>query len=508
MKACKKILCLVFALLMCFGALGVLASCKKNPQQLEPPAATKDPSATQEENVDPAIRNDLNEYYDFDQTKYRILCRTQTNYEFKTAEEVDKNAASMELAVFKRNSYIEEHCNVRIDIKERMGNWDDQNVFITAVRNNSFEKNSQYDLVATQSAYLATLGVQGYGYDLTDVPHLDMSKRWWNKQYYEAANYNGAVYTMLGDIAYSLYEYILVIFFNENLAIANGIEDIYDVVLDDEWTFELLQEYTKKIATDLTTPDYTQYGLLANGHGSHAMLATFGLQMLPKNTDTGLREVPLSIPDQLLTPLDAYVKFVNEIDQVRVDFAAENSIDVQNPIFSSGRALFYEQKLGQASYFKSTMETGFGVIPYPKYNTSQFDYCTDYCDDLTGIMIPDNIKDPEMVGVVTEMMCMKSYEIVTYQFYEQNMQIKMFEKPECKQTLERIRSSLTPDFAKIYGASLATPTSMVGNTIEQKESLSGYWGTHQNDWTTSLEKLYQNLDKLAADRAAEANGAA
>ena len=91
-----------------------------------------------------------------------------------------------------RNYYVMEHCNVEISVKTRMGNWNNRDTFITAVRNNSAMGDSAYDLVATHSGYLLQLAVEGLGQNLAELPNINFTKRWWSEQYYEVANYNGA----------------------------------------------------------------------------------------------------------------------------------------------------------------------------------------------------------------------------------------------------------------------------------------------------------------------------
>lgn len=500
MKA-KRFLCLLFVLVM---ALGTLAGCKsgKGDGTVTTPTTKGDAAGSEE---DPTIRNDLNEYYDFGE-EYTVLARNETSYEF----EETGTGSFVEAAVVARNTYVEEHCNVDITVKTRMGNWNQRETFISAVRNNSTAGESAYELIATHSGYLLQLAVEGLGYNLAELPNIDFTKRWWSEQYYEVANYNGAMYIAFGDIAHSMYEYLMVFFYNErlatnylineNLSQEYGVDSLYELALQGDWTFDKLITYTKYIDTDLDSGIPT-YGMLANGHGTHAYVSSFGLELVP--LVDGVRTIPDTMSETLYTSMNKVVRFIRETDSLRIDFTEENSVSTQNPIFIAGRSLFYQQKLGQATSFKAEMEDNYGVLPYPKYDDNQLEYHTDYCDDLTAVMVPVNIPASavEMVGTVTEMLCMEGYRRVVNQFYEETLKYQSFQDPLCVDVLELIRTSFSPTFGKVYTASLGTPASILGNVVELDKELNSYWATDVAGWQTKLAALFESLDKIAASRA-------
>ncbi len=490
MNTCKKLLCFLLALVCC---MGVLVACKDETDTEKETLPPRDVE-TQGEDVDPSIRNDLTGNYDFGKKEYKILSRSETAYEF--TNEAGMGGTPLEKAIYERNEYVMERCNVVITVDATTrGDWWNRTQFMTLVRNNAQENSSDYALVATHSSYLSVLAIEGLAYDLTELPNINLEKRWWNKQYYDAANYNGAVYSMLGDIAYSLYEYLMVIFYNEEIAEDHDITGLYDTVLDGDWTFGQLKTYVTMVTTDLNLED-TLYGFLVNGHGNHAYLGAFDVDVMPLVDDR--HTVSLEITEELFNPINAVVEFVQNTPQVRKDYQHENSIGVQNPLFVAGRSLFYEQMLGQAMYFKEDMKADYGVLPYPKYNENQVDYHTDYCDDLTGVMVPRNIKNADMVGTVTEMLCMESYTTVVEQFYNVNLKYHAFNDPLCVETLEIIRTSLSPSFAKIYTSSLEYPTSTIGNIIEHNFEIASYWAEHASAWKPALDALYEKLDRLGA----------
>ena len=375
MNAIKKIICLLLALVCC---LCVFAGCKKDGDPKNTvEVMTKEPEG---DNTDPKTSDDLDASYDFKKDAYTILTRKQTDYEFKGKAET--GATFVEEAVYYRNDYAMTRCNVEIELTTRVGNWQDRTAFLAGVRTDLASATSKYDLIAGHSAMLVTLALEGAAYDLSEVPNINLAKRWWSESYYKTANYNGAVYTALGDIAYSLYEYTMVFFFNEGLAEDYKLEDLYSLALDGDWTFAKLEEYAKLVTTNMDIPEAERvYGLLANGHGLHSFVDSFGLELIQKEGDTYF--IPNAM-GTLYDPMQKVKSFVYDNDQVRADFQQENSKELHNKLFTGDQALFYQQMLGQAIAIKGAGMLNYGVLPYPKYDENQLQYYSTYCDDLTA----------------------------------------------------------------------------------------------------------------------------
>ena len=498
MNAYKRILALFLALLCC---IGIFAGCSKKPKDTEQTDPQQEEAT--EAPQDPKLISSLAPSYNFKNEEFTILTRKASDYEYKGKD--DEKATFLEREVFERNEYVMEKCKVEFNLVTRVGNWDTRSAFIQAVRQDS-AGSATYELVSGHSAILASIALEGLGYDLSKVPNIELEKRWWSEAYYNNANYNGALYTALGDIAYSLYEYMMVVFFNEGLAEDYKLEDLYELALDGDWTFAKLQEYTSIVTTNMDLDEgLREYGFLANGHGCHSFVDSFGLDLIKKEGDDGQRTISRELnDDNVVTPMQKVIDFIWQNSSVRVDFTSDNSIETQTPIFTSGRALFYQQQLGQAVRFKAENMTNYGVLPYPKYDDNQINYGTTYRDTVSAILIPAKVKDPTMAGTVTEMLCWQSYHTVTQQYYEETLKYQAFDNPDCVETLEMIRTSVAPSFATIYGGVFANPPkSILGNVIQSMgtQNLSSYWAGLSGDWISELATFYTKMDALAAKNA-------
>jgi hypothetical protein len=312
---------------------------------------------------------------------------------------------------------------------------------------------------------------------------------------------------MYGDIAYTLYEYLEVVFFNEQYAENLALTDLYDLAIDGDWTFAKMKEYTSMVTTNMDAlEEDREYGLLVNTHSIRAFGSSFNCDFAPRKAD-GTREFAKSLDANVSERMQAIVDFLGLTEQVHRAAGVYQGQDEHNPIFSAGRALFYTQMLGQASYFTQNMKMPYGVLPYPKY-AEQDEYRTEVCDEVTAILAPYNCKNPTMTGTVTEMMSMISFKDVITVYYGEKLQYQYFNNPKCVESLDIIRASFAPSFNMVYSYPLNFINSMLPGVVGSTKSsgasvaIDGSYKTNAGTARKLLRDIFLSLDKIAAERAA------
>ena len=249
------------------------------------------------------------------------------------------------------------------------------------------------------------------------------------------------------------------------------------------------------------------FGFLTNGHSMRAFMTGFNKDWAVREAD-GTHSMPPQIDTAIEAVAQSLVNLSTGTEQVYYSTEGVNGTGDQNDIFAEGRGLFYSQMLGQATYLKGVTNDDYGVMPFPKYDENQKNYRGGYCDDMTAVMIPYNCKDEYMVGAVTEMLAMIGWSEVTDAYYEETLKYQSFNAPECVPILELVRVNLSPTFTSVYGMNLSGTSSLVANVIESniKNSANGTianaYSTSIGTWRRQLRDLYEDLDKIAADRAA------
>jgi len=513
MNTMKRLLCMLLVLVMC---LSVLVGCRDNttdPKDSDTESQSGSDDSSDDSGAtssgtqdDPKTRDDLAENYSFGDgvQEYTILSRSTTTYEFESAAGL--NGTAVEAAIFSRNEEVMERCNIEITVTPTAGDWGNRDDFSALLRADAALPASAYDLVATHQAYLASLAIEGLGWDFNELPNIDLSKRWWSEAYYNEANYNGAIYMMYGDIAYTLYERLQVVFFNEQMAEDLKIDGLYELAIDGDWTFAKLQEYTKMVTTNMDAVEEDRtYGFMTNSHSQRAMCGSLGVDLTTRDAE-GNRTFKILMSEAQEAPLQAFIDFCADTPQVLA--ATDNSDGAWrcDPIFASGRVLFYTQQLGNASYYKDTMKENYGLLPFPKYDDNQKNYVTGITDNTTGLLIPYNCANEEKAGTVAEMMSMISYRDVINEYYEEKLKYQSFNNPLCVETIEIIRDSFAPQFVMTFSYYLQYVNSIVSGCVGS--AIAGNDGSVANaylmtsgTWRSLLQDLYEDLDEIAAARA-------
>ena len=441
----KKLILLVLTFSM---LLTLMIGCKKTEKTDDTTTEAESVSETQKTGKDDTPKgsdDDTMSAYDFEDATFTVLTRADTKYEFKSDKGLGGD--TVDRAVYKRNYNVEQRFNANIEVIDKTGHWEARDEFLSEVRAEAMGGNGGYDLVSTHSVYLGWMTIEGLAYDMATLPEINFAKAWWNQNLYDEININGKVYFMLGDICTTIYEYMQVMFFNEERFQSDftdrQVDEIYKLVEDGEWTWDQLYSYAKEFGGE------GEYGFMTN---IHAFRASFSAQdaYLFTRDDKGDMILPDAPSDKLI---DIVEKMVENYNHEKVYFYTaqwDTGANVLNTEFTGGRALFYSQTLGEVTKFGSMRDGSYGVIPIPKYDTYQEKYYTICRNTVSAVMIITTTDTPEMSGVLTEALCMEGYNTVTPEYYEIVLKNRYFSDAKYAKILDMIRDGLTIQIASSY----------------------------------------------------------
>lgn len=424
----KRITVLLLALMMCMGAM---FGCSSNGDGEETDDGTVSTSGADTE-------DDGIGAYDFGGAEFTILSRKGTSYEHIG----NLGGDSISQKVYERNVAVETRFGVKINVIELDGSYDDRDKFITAVRAENMSPTGAYDLISTHSVYLGWLGMEGVAHDLCSLPEIDFMQDYWNKNLYNELNIDGKCYMMIGDIGYTLYEYISVLFVNtklieDNNIVDGGVDELYDMVENGKWTWGKLYEISKDYGLGLETPTY---GLLFNAHALRAALMSQDAYFYVRDNE-GKFYMESSASEHLVTAVENLSKFFTA-ENMYYPATWDTAETEENPMFTANCALFYAQTLGQSEKLKS-MGDSYSVLPLPKFDEFQADYYTICRDSVTGIMVMNCAKNLDMSGVITQALGMYAKQLVTPEYYEKALKYRYNSDPRSVDMIDQIRDSLT-----------------------------------------------------------------
>lgn len=501
----KNVISLLLCAMIILTLVVSLGSCSKgdgedngtttSPAYVDAPADT----APDGDNVDQPTTAGANESDDlgdvrFNGYTYDILSRELTAYEVESSEISGDLVGD---AVHTRNVTIEDRFGVNVNVIKKPGNWDNRDSFMATVTNSIMGGTHDYDLVMTHSAYIVNLALQGCGYDLYELENIDFSKKWWCQKYVDNAAVLGRAYTAMGDIGYTLYEYMECVFFNKRLADDAGVPDLYELVRSGEWTFDKLKEYALLVGEDLdgngVRDSLDRYGFGTNNHACRMAVTFWDAKMTVPGADG--RHV-LNLPNEkYLAIYDELYSLVYDNPE-NVFFVSEGQ-KIETQMFMNDQLLFFVEKLGNAATMKD-MTSEYGIVPFPKYDLEQQEYISSARDALSAIMVLSDITDPEMVGAITEAMCMLGYREITPAYYEMSLKLKYQSDPIAMEMLDLIRDTMTFDFAATYTNALGLIFSTVGDNIrDNNPSITSKLKVNAKVWQKQLEQLYESFEKLS-----------
>ena len=360
-----------------------------------------------------------------------------------------------------------------------------------------------YDAGFTGIMRCQTLGIDGYVYNMYDMPYINLEKPWWDHRLTEDCSLYGDVYLGTGDITVIDNDATWILMFNKKLHADYQLDDIYTLVREDRWYYDTLYEMLKVATLDLDgdgklKPQIDQFGFVTTANTCYGLLYASGEQLAPKNAE--------GIPT-LITDLDRVTRVVEkagmilgDLDNVFVSDRTSYGTDDLRYIFEEGRALFYGE-VAQCIIRMRNSETEFGVIPWPKFDEGQSRFYNFVHNTAAkAVVIPVSQNNTEMAGAIIEVMAAKSMTTLTVAYYDTALTYKYMRDQESSEMMDIILSSRCYDPAYIneWGSFSGTVFNVIygGGT-----GLASAWQRSIKLFGKSRDKALEKLEKLQAQRA-------
>ena len=486
----KKLICLL--LVLCMGLTMLLACANQTDDPEKTPDDQTEQDATEEDDVDEDAPTDLLltlPQMNFGDAEFRILCRVDKEYEIDVAD--DATADTMNDAVYARNARIEELYGVEIVSMPINGTWQEKTNFTSTVQTAVASGSQDYHLVAGYMAYIAPLAVNECFYNLHEVKNVDFNNEWWSQSFAENCTIFDCLYFADGDLSLTMWESLYAMFFNKEMAEARGIDNLYELASEGEWTMEELYMLTEDLYQDNGNDAIDEedlFGLVVNCHSIRAMVTTCGIPFTERNDDGGYDLIFFG--EKTVSLFEELYSYVHENDGVYMKVLADDAdyTDIL-AMFTGGHTLFITGTLDQSAKLRS-METNFGILPFPKYDLDQETYLSHSYDGHSIFSIPSSLTNTDMSGMIMEAMGAESRYSVVPKYYDVVLKGRTTRDNESQEMLDIIRQNLFFDFAFVHSNSLDRIFSHFGDLIES--SNRSFVSTHVAN-ASKVEGLLEEL---------------
>ena len=426
----------------------LLASCSQEPAGNTGPDAadsreTDDIPAATTERFTP----DLPEI-DFGGYEFRALVPVNNAYGSYTFDTEEETGDNLNDAIYKRNRYVEEKYNVVLTQTEISDFWPLIDMFKKSVMSGS----DDFD-VSTQNRSL-NLASQGYCLLPDDLPYIDMSRPWYAQDLnntYRIGNKNFIAYS---DECMSVYDAVIAICFNKTLIRDLGLDNPYELVLNGTWTHDKFFAMCAAAVADLdgdgVMTDADRYGILSQ---NDEFLGNFwvaaGIKTVGKDHDDMLalnlagNEPLLNILEKTHQNIYGGEKIFFDTYKDKVTSFQGELVDVSHKQFENNLGLFVTAKMVRIPHLR-TMETDFGIIPFPKADENQ----TRYYAASNGAwpkIVPNTAPNPERTSIILEALAAESRNLTIPAFVEICLKTKYVRDEESTEMLTIILNSVTED---------------------------------------------------------------
>jgi hypothetical protein len=405
-----------------------------------------------------------------------------------------ENGEPINDAVYRRNRILEDKFNINISEVQLED-------ILPYVQKLIRSGNDDFDVFYPTMYGEGTLIQQGMIIDLYEIPYLDFTKPWWNQTANDSMTVSHKLYGAAGNITTTTNDATWCIMFNKDLNRDYSLENPYLQVNDGKWTLDVLHSNCKAITKDLNgdgvlAPE-DQWGAVNQHECAYALFASSGEKVVKKNAGD-LPELALN-NDRTVSVLTKVIDFLSDGDaQVKADDydgKYENVWDEVNiKTFNESRALYYISPIESVKFMRN-MEANFGILPLPKYDETQENYCGAFqYGNATVMCVPITASDLERTGAILEAWSAESADTLTKAYYEINLKSKYSRDDESSDMLDLIFSTRVIDQGMLFNWSGLMDFFQNFSKKKQLDFLSQYEKSEPK-WIKAMEKTIAAIEE-------------
>ncbi len=465
----KQKLSLILALLMLLPTFTACAESKENTEETAAPTVT--PAA--EETVEEAAEE--NPYYegyvdpfvdvDFDGMTFSVYTSvnqrgtlTSSNFLIEGPEELTGDLAPD--AAIQRNLDVMERLNVEFFYEHADYTYD---VVASNIRQLLQSGDASYDLIINDIYGLAPITPEGLFHNAYNGKNFNFDAPWWYDGFMSDISLNSNLRFMLaGDYFIDMLRCTHCLVMNKDMYtdMYGDPEDVYAMVLNNEWTLDNFKMLEENCFLDL------------NGNGQHDVNDQYGHvafeywgPMIPwiVSGDPGFISRDEDGYPVITINNERAITFTEKLNSILNNNAAGINLTggdeaKTEAIFLEGRSLFLGyQRLGslENASFRDA-EIDLAVLPYPMLDEIQGSYVSSTHDtaELGFIPVAVPYERLDFISTVTEVLCRETYVQVLPEYYESSLKIKYTRDNTSAQMIDIIHDNFGNGFALAFSNGL------------------------------------------------------
>ncbi|MGI6194102.1 MAG: hypothetical protein ACOYIJ_01850 [Eubacteriales bacterium] len=404
---------------------------------------------------------------DFDGYTFTILTGGPETYNWSRADFDEPSEDAYENAMYERNLAIEELLEIVITSVEEGRGGNTYNLFKTSTQAVS----GDYDCAFLTLTHSATATGAGLCLTWDNLEYVDLTKSWWNKASVDQLSLGGNTYMVAGEAMLSDKECLWLVYFLKDKIKDWGLEDPYELVANNKWTWDKMMEMAAVIVDDINGDGVMDkndcWGLTTHGENYAALWMAAGHKLIELDKD--------GIPYQAWGTEEFFTIF-EKIAEIMGNTEVVYGTDIAfiSDSLKQNRTLFGTEVVAFIKAYRGN-EYEFGLLPMPKYDSSQEDYYTYAAVNSDLCVVGLDCADTYRTSIILEALACYGKKILLPVYYEEQLRTRFARDEESGAMLDIIFKN------RMYDLGVAFDWGSV------KTSLSSY--------TANPASLYASLEK-------------
>ncbi|MBQ7897338.1 MAG: hypothetical protein IJ323_02830 [Clostridia bacterium] len=492
----KRLLALLLATIMILSTFALVSCDKGEDGQGEENKPTSTVISGEEGDIfyERSLVDDELGEYDFGGRELRIAAHDRKSV---IPDEADKNKGNLIIdAKFSALDTAESRFNFKAVVSYYAGYQE----VVEWVSKTVLSGSDEFDLFCSHSASAGGLVLKNLFLNWYDIPNVDFSKPWWAASCANELTYDGKCILAVSDFNLGALTGAYCMIFNKNLASAYDFGNLYEVVMDGDWTFDYFYNLIKDVYVDTdgsgTKTEGDFYG--------YAQPYTYNC---PINSWLWAFDNPVAAKDEDGVPVVAVkTDKINNIVQKIYDlcyntngcyFIADNTAKQGMDLLIDRQAIIAMGSVGNPTgEALRNFEDDYGLLPLPKYDENQQNYYTMTAGEHSVLAVPKTVKDTEFVGTCIEVLSAETYKKVVPTLYETALKTRYLRDNESKEVLDIIIDGRVYDFGYIYGGFDCFGFMLGQLMYNESSNFESYYSGHYGSARNLLKRMTKVFDKL------------
>ena len=308
-----------------------------------------------------------------------------------------------------------------------------------AIRQDVMSGNKAYNVAGgTTEAVARPLFVQGCLSDVSSYSVLDLEQEWWTASLRDTYQIGGATYFLTGNIVSSYFYDSYCVMFNKQVAEDYDLPDMYELVKNNEWTFDKFFELSEKVPAN------------TNGSGAYRFNTVDGTVLMyacdipiTQFDEQGMPYVATELSKELSDIADRFSSIFGDETLTALTARSESTMEKfgyesYSEMFADNQLLFFFGTTGDAAWLR-TEETNFGILPVPKGSTAQEEYVS-YIESWGAyhVVVPKTTTDSDVTDVILEAMGALSMKYLKPAMYDNILKSRATHDTESQEMIDII----------------------------------------------------------------------